>query len=498
MRNKKLAWNTLSGFLHQGTTVLCGFVLPRLILNRFGSEVNGLINSIAQFLQMIAFLELGVGAVIQSALYKPLADRDFRKVSEVIASGSSFFRKLAGILALYVAALIVLFPILVNDTFGFAFDATLILSMSISYFAQYYFGIIDSLLLKADQKAYIVNIIDTITLIMNTVFCCCLLYWGFSVQIVKLTTSAIYLLRPLLVRAYIRKNYQIDRKCTYTKDPVEQKWNGIAQHIAALVLDSTDMVVLSIFSTMKAVSVYSVYLIVVSGIKNLVLSLFNGIGALFGELWAKGERAELNRYFGFTEWLIHSLTLFVWCCTYKLIVPFVLIYTKNMTDINYAAPVFAALICLAYALYCLRLPFNTMILAAGHYKNTQGIYIAGAAINVTLSILAVSRWGLVGVAMGTIAAMLYQVLHMGYYVIANLKIHSFRQTVKQCIFDILVIALVLFATGSISGTGSSWLGWVLLAVEHAVVIAVCILGANLVCYNKATMQIVNKVLKKKC
>ena len=91
MRNKKLAWNTLSGFLLQGTTVLCGFILPRAILNRFGSDVNGLLNSIAQFLQMIAFLELGVGAVVQSALYKPLADGDIRGISEVIASGSSFF-----------------------------------------------------------------------------------------------------------------------------------------------------------------------------------------------------------------------------------------------------------------------------------------------------------------------------------------------------------------------------------------------------------------------
>ena len=99
MRNKKLAWNNMSGFLLQGTTVICGFILPRAILNRFGSDVNGLINSIAQFLQMIAFLELGVGAVVQSALYKPLADGDPVKISEVLASGSRFFKKLGGILA---------------------------------------------------------------------------------------------------------------------------------------------------------------------------------------------------------------------------------------------------------------------------------------------------------------------------------------------------------------------------------------------------------------
>lgn len=496
MRNKKLAWNTISGFVLQGTTVLCGFILPRAILNRFGSDVNGLLNSIAQFLQMIAFLELGVGAVIQSALYKPLAEGDPLKISQVIASGSSFFRKLGGILVVYVAALVVLFPILVDDTFGFAYDATLILAMSISYFAQYYFGLVDALLLKADQKAYIINGIDTVTLIINTAFCYGLLYFGFSIQAVKLTTSCIFLSRPVLARLYIRKNYRIDRKCRYTKDPVEQKWNGVAQHVAAIVLDSTDMVVLSVFSTMSAVSVYSVYLIVVSGIKSLILSCFNGVSALFGELWAKQEREELNSYFGYAEWLIHGLAMFMWCCTYKLVVPFVLIYTKNATDVNYNEPVFAALICIAYGLYCLRLPFNSMILAAGHYKNTQGIYVAGAVINLTLSVLAVNRWGLIGVAVGTIAAMLYQVLHMGYYVIRNLKVHSFRRSFQQCAVDGITVLLVLGVTGMLSPEAATWFGWVILAVKHALVIAGCILVTNFVFYRKASQMMLRKLAKR--
>ena len=487
----------MSGFLLQGTTVICGFILPRAILNRFGSDVNGLINSIAQFLQMIAFLELGVGAVIQSALYKPLADRDPVKISEVLVSGSRFFKKLGGILVVYVAALVMIFPVLVDKQFGFVYDATLILSMSISYFAQYYFGLVDGLLLKADQKAYIINVIDTVTLIINTLFCYCLLYWGFSIQAVKLTTSGIFLLRPILVRLYIRRNYQIDRKCRYDKDPVEQKWNGVAQHVAAIVLDSTDMVVLSVFSTMSVVSVYSVYLIVVSGIKSLVHSFFGGIGSLFGELWAKQEREELNGYFALAEWILHGLSVFVWCCTYKLIVPFALIYTEHMTDINYNVPEFAALICIAYALYCLRLPYNSMILAAGHYKNTQGIYIVGAVMNMTLSILAVRRWGLIGVALGTIAAMLYQVLHMGYYVIRHLQVHSFVRVAKQVMVDIITIGLILFATSILAITDLSWFGWFIYAVKHAVVIAVCILASNFVFYHRQSMQLSSKILKKK-
>ena len=497
MRNKKLALNSISALLFQVTAVLCGFILPRAILNRYGSYVNGLVNSAAQFLQMIAFLELGVGAVLQSALYKPLADRDFSRVSEVIASGNSFFRKLAGILVVYVGVLMIGFPLLVDDSMGFAYSATLIFSMSISYFAQYYFGIVDGLLLRADQKGYIINIIDLVTLVINTILCYCLLYWGFSIQAVKFTTAAIFLLRPILVRYYIRKNYQIDRKCRYTKDPIEQKWNGVAQHVAAIVLDSTDMVILSLFSDMISVSIYSVYLLVVSGVQNLILRFFSGIDALFGELWAKQEREALNKYFGFTEWMIHGVGLFVWCCTYKLIVPFVVIYTEHMDYTNYNVPVFAALICLAYMLQTLRIPFHSIIRSTGHFKNTQNIYIIGASMNVILSVLAVHNWGLVGVTVGTIAAMLYQVLHMGYYVLKHLKVHSFRRSLKQYAVDVLTIGLVLCVTRLISATEATWLGWIVLAVKQAVVIGSCVLVTNFVCYQKETMQIIKKVLKKK-
>ena len=68
--------NIGAAFTKQVITVICGFVLPRYILKGYGSEVNGLLTSITQFLSFISFLELGVGAVVQSNLYAPLAKRD--------------------------------------------------------------------------------------------------------------------------------------------------------------------------------------------------------------------------------------------------------------------------------------------------------------------------------------------------------------------------------------------------------------------------------------
>ena len=69
---KKLLMNTSASLIFEISTIVTGFIIPRLILSSYGSEVNGLVNSITQFLGIISFLELGVGSVIQSSLYKPL------------------------------------------------------------------------------------------------------------------------------------------------------------------------------------------------------------------------------------------------------------------------------------------------------------------------------------------------------------------------------------------------------------------------------------------
>ena len=242
----------------QITTIICGFILPKLILSNFGSDVNGLVNSITQFLQIFAFLDLGVGAVFQSSLYKPLADNDIVKISEIYVSGQKFFTRLAEILLGYVIVLIVVYPFIANQNFGFTYTATLIVAMSVSSFAQYYFGMANGLFLTADQRGYIQYNVQIITLILNTLSCYILIYLGASIHIVKMTTSLIYLIRPIVLKVYVDKHYSINKKAVYTDEPIKQKWNGLAQHIASVVLDSTDTIVLLFFHVGKCVNLFSV------------------------------------------------------------------------------------------------------------------------------------------------------------------------------------------------------------------------------------------------
>lgn len=496
MRGKRLFYNTISSLVFQVTTIVCGFILPRLILNAFGSEVNGLVNSIAQFLGVISFLELGVGAVVQSALYKPLAEKNQEDVSKIIASANKFFTRLCQILLIYVIVLVIVYPQFAGKNFGFAYTATLIVAISISSFAQYFFGIVNRLLLTADQRGYIQYNAQTLAVVCNTAACFVLIRVGCSIQIVKLTTSLIYLLQPFLIYLYVRHHYSIDRKIKYIKEPIPQKWNGIAQHVAAVILDGTDTIVLTLFATLSDVSIYSVYFLVVKGVKQLFMSMTNGITSLIGELWAKQELKELNKTFSWTEWVIHTGTTFVFGLTAILIVPFVKVYTLGIHDANYIQPLFAALIVAANAGHCLRLPYNIIILAAGHYKQTQNNYIIAAILNIVVSVVTVKAWGLIGVAIGTLVAMGYQTVWMAVYDSKNLIKWPLRNFAKQIFVDGLTVIIGFFTTRMIAMPEATYIEWVFLAVKTAFIWVVIVGVLNMVFYRDKMQSMIHKICVK--
>ena len=102
MERKVIARNIICSILLQLVTIISGFIVPKVILSCFGSNVNGLISSINQFLNYIQLLEGGLSGVIMSALYRPLAQQDDEAVSRVIKAAQQFFQKIALIFLLAV------------------------------------------------------------------------------------------------------------------------------------------------------------------------------------------------------------------------------------------------------------------------------------------------------------------------------------------------------------------------------------------------------------
>ena len=121
----------MTSLLNRIVRIISGLILPRLILLYFGSTTNGLVASIRQFLSIITFLDLGVGSVVQSALYRPLAQKDNEQISAVLFAARNYFKKIAYILVVYIGLLIVFYPFFIDSIFEFLPTVFLILSLSI-------------------------------------------------------------------------------------------------------------------------------------------------------------------------------------------------------------------------------------------------------------------------------------------------------------------------------------------------------------------------------
>ena len=490
MRGIKLAKNAMASLLYQVTTIICGFVLPRWILGGYGSEVNGLVNSISQFLGIMAFLELGIGAVIMSSLYQPLAEKDSQGISQIVSSANKFFRRLAFILLIYIFILFFSYPYITNQSYDIIYTGTLIVVMSISSFAQYYFGIVDQLLLSADQRSYVYLIIQTMTVVLNTVACVFLISIGCSIHIVKLVTSGIFLLRPFFMRYYVNRHYEINRCAVYEQEPIQQKWNGLGQHIAIIVVNSSGTVILSILSSLAAVSVYSIYHLVVSGVEKIVLTFTTGFPSAMGELWAKRDEKRLIYFFDWTEWILHTGTVFVFGCAGMLIVPFVQVYTAGINDANYIQPLFAIIYVVAISGHCLRQPYHMMILAAGHYRQTQHCYIITAAINVLVSIATVRKFGLVGISVGTLLSVIYQTVWMAWYNAQNLVERPFKNFAKQILADVMTVIVASIVSSVFQLAEINYIAWIFLAVQVALTWLAVIIIVNFMFYRDKLMQLV--------
>lgn len=499
MRNDRLhkfALNTTSSITLQFASVICGFVLPRLILNAYGSEVNGLVNSVSEFLGVISLCEFGVGAVVESALYKPLANKNSILVSKIYVSAQKFFKKIAYILLGYVFVLCILYPHLVKGNYDYIYIVTLIIAISISYFAQYYFGIVDGIVLSADQHGYIQYNAQTITVILNTIACSLLIKAGASIQIVKFITSVIYLFRPLFFVWYVGKNYKIDKNIYYDEEPIRQKWNGVAQHICYFVLNRTDTIVLTIFSTLSNVSIYAVYNLIQQGIKMIITSVTSGFQPLIGNMLANKEMDKLKNFFSFTEWYIHTITTLVYGCTGILIVNFIMVYTSGITDANYNQPLFASIITFANAWPCLRIPYFILISAAGEYKETQKSFIIAMLLNIVISVVMVFEFGLVGVAIGTLIAMAYHTIYMAWYDSKHIIYYSFNNFIKQILVDISIVIIASVITFRIPLSTTSYIAWLILAIKVFIIWLIVSLTINFI-LNRNKLSILSNYAKNK-
>ena len=442
MRLKKYVINSITSIVLYIITIIIGLIIPRLIISVFSSETNGLVTSIAQFLSYITIAQAGIGAVSRSALYRPLAEKNTSDIRSVVASTESFFKKVALVFIVYLIVLISIYPLFIKKDYNWLYTGSLILIISFSTFADYFFGISYSVLLQADQAVFISNIIQIAVYILNFSVTYMMIKIGASIHAVKLCSAFVLCLKPIITRYFACKRYKIISGIKVPKMVLSQKWDALGQHIAYYLFSNTDIVVLTFFSSLKEISVYSVYNSVVLGLNNLISNSMSGLESVYGDMLARKEHSNLILTLRRFELLLSFIVVVIFSSANIMFIPFVKIYTAGITDVNYVRYDLALAMVIAGAIYCIRLPYAWLVTAVGHFKQTQMVAYAEAAINILLSLVLIKPLGSVGLVIATIIATLMRTIYLAIYVSKKIVKRSMLIFIKRQIITLLNVAAI--------------------------------------------------------
>jgi len=501
MRAQKTVKNVVWGFVYEAVVLICGFILPRLILTSFGSEYNGITGAVRQFLQVIALFQAGIGGVTMAALYKPLAENDIVQISIIVKSTESFMRKVVLIFLGFVIILACGFPFLFVDEFDWFFSASLVLIMSLSTCAQYFFGRTYQFLLNADQHQRMISIVDSIKIIANTAISAVMINFGYGIRSVMLTAATVYVIAPLFISVYTKKKYRIINNIERDNSVIEQRWDNFGQQVANFVNSNSALVILSFFSNVYEISVYTVYKLVINGVYGLFAPLTKGVNAAFGNMLARKQYELLKKNLRIYEQVVFVAGTFLFTVVIIMGLSFVGLYTTGVTDVDYNRPAFLVLITAATMLKCFRIPYEGIANAAGHFRQTRNPAFIEAAINITISISLVFHLGVIGVAIGSLTAYMFRTVRFASYISQNLIRRSIWFFFKRlllsagCTLSVIIVSSVIPLQEA-----SNFQLWIMNSVLVSIITITLIIAIELIFYwndIKELTKLVKGVIRKR-
>ncbi|MEO2075954.1 MAG: sugar isomerase [Bacillus sp. (in: firmicutes)] len=420
MKTKRSIYNLMFGFGSQLLIIALGIVIPRLVLLSFGSEVNGLMSSIGQVMIYLALLEAGVGTASIQALYKPFSENDKNEINSILAATSIYYKKTGSYYFLAIVVLSLMYPFLLNTSLDYLTVVIIVFLSGIGGVITFFFQGKYKLLLAAEGKGYVNTAVGTIISVLTSIVKISLLLLNFGIITILVSYSILTLFQMLIYEVYIRKNYKwLNLKVKPNFEAIGQKNSVLVHEISSLIFLNTDVLILTLFCNLKIVSVYVMYNMLFTILDSIIFNITSSVTSAFGQSYNENKEKYIQ-FFNSYETYFMAFVFSVFSITYLLISPFIRLYTTGITDINYNdlwLPIlFTSIKLLSYA----RSPAGDAIGIAGHFKDTQKSSLIESSINIICSLIFVYFYGIYGVLLGTIVALLYRSIDIIIY--ANRKI----------------------------------------------------------------------------
>ena len=407
MNKKRLSKNLIITFCTYAFLLVANIFVSKIVLVAYGSEINGLLSSVNQVFSYVALLEAGIGAASITAFYKPLADKDQDKVNQVYSASLAYYRNILKWYVLCVIAISFLWPFALNTEIDYWTIFAIILIQGISNALTFYFVSATTNYLLASGKNYINVYAHVVITVLTYVAKVAISLLGGHIVIITLSLLIINALKCAFYWLYKKvKCREVRVLPTADKTLLKQKNSFLIHELSGCIFNATDLILISIFCNLKIASVYNVYSMVIVAISGVIGQVLNSTTYLLGDAYSRGKGYEKTHDKFNTIYI--GVVFCIYTVAYLLLLPFVSVYTKEVTDINYIDAYLPILFVSVQLLSSCRRVDSSLITIALHAKQTIGRTIAEAVIHLIASLVLVNILGIYGVLLGTLIALIYR------------------------------------------------------------------------------------------
>ena len=427
-RDGRILRNLLVGGLGQFLTILLSLFVPRLLLTAYGSDVNGLISTVTQVFSCLLILEYGIGHGTINRLYQDIAAGDERRINHTLSAARTYLHRVMVLYGLLVAALMLIFPSLLETAVPAEEIRQIILLQGLSGMVNFAFANTYNMLLSAEGRGYVQTSLNLLCRCVTVFGQLILIQQGFAVADIQIVFLLAAILRAVVTRCYVRRKYPfLHLEKGVSPRVLEQKGAYFIHELSSVIFFSTDVFVVGLCCGTKMASVYAIYQLVFRSLRNILNIFPRSVSFRLGQLYHEdGQKYILahDRY----ETAYSVLMFACMTVTLYLTLPFIRLYTQGIYDADYIDGRLPLLFALIELLSAGREACSKLIATAGHARRTIPNTLLESALNLVLSLVLATFIGIYGVLLGSIAALLYRSNDIILY--ANRKI--LRRQPRRC------------------------------------------------------------------
>lgn len=485
---KNFAW----GILGTIVTTSIAMIIPRLFIVSYGSEINGLLSSIRQIYVYLGLLEAGIGTASLQALYKPIEIKDYDRINKVLSATNYFYKKIGFTYFVLIILMGFIYPLLLNTSVPYVTCVSIIILQGLGSVLNYLFLGKYVILLNVDNKGYINNNIGTITTVLLDISRVLLLLNGKSIIVIQSTYLFFSIIKTIIILTYVKKKYSwIDLNVKPDYDSISQKNAVFVHQVSTLIFNNTDVLILTFVCGLKTVSIYALYASFYSLITNIISITSSSVQFSFGRLF-NTNKDKFIKYHNCYETFYLALVFSLLTITTILILPFFKIYTEG-ADINYLDSKIALLFCFYQMLNYGRNTANHIIAFAGEFSSTKWRAVLESAINLVVSFVGVFMFGIYGVLIGTIAALLYRANDLILFANHRVMKRSAKPIYIKWSRNLIVFILLYYGATLFNLYVDSYLEWFAIAIVVSIIAFIAYFSVALI-YEKDSRETLFELL----